>query len=106
MAFERRKSAGLYYYAAARDPETGKVRKYYLGRGERAEAAAAEVALRRERRSAERRARREAREKYRAAERLTAELAEAAATLMQAALMALNWHRPNYGSWRKKRDGH
>ena len=44
MGWERRAGGGRYYYRGRRTPD-GRVVKQYLGRGERAEAAAAEDAL-------------------------------------------------------------
>ena len=106
MAYEARKSGSRFYYASLRDAATGRVRKVYLGRGERAAEAAAAVAGRRERREAERRAVRDARAALRALDGLTAELDAAAALLMEAVLLAWGWHRPNYGPWRRRRHGH
>lgn len=107
MAFERRgKSGGTYFYLTVRDAATGNVRKTYLGRGGRATAAADAIARRRDRREADRRAVRVARDASRAAGELTAELDAAATVLMEAALLAAGFQRPNYGPWRRRRHDH
>ena len=103
MAFERRESAGLDYYAAARDPATGEVRKRYPGRGESADTAAAELAARRDRREGDRRELLKAQGASRDAELLTGQLDRAAATLLKAALFVGGWHRPNTGPRRRRR---
>lgn len=106
MAFESRGPARKYLYLGVRDPISGKVRKVYVGTGKRAAAAAKALAGRKERREAGRRAVREARDEPRAAEALAVELDAAATLLLEAVLLAGGWHRPNYGPWRRKRDGH
>lgn len=106
MAFESRGSAGRYFYLGVRDPDTRKVRKLYLGRGDAARAVAASIAERKARQEAGGRAVREARATLKAVDALTAELDGAATLLMEAVLLAGGWHRPNYGVWRKRRHGH
>jgi hypothetical protein len=106
MAFESRGSAGNYFYLGVRDRGTGKVRKLYLGTGDAARSVAASIADRKSRQAADRRAVQEAQEALRSADALTAELDGAATLLMEAVLLAGGWHRPNYGPWRRKRDGH
>lgn len=106
MAFEMRKSAGPYMYLGVRDPVTRKVRKVYLGRGDAARTVAASIAEHKARREAGRRAVREARDALAVVDALTAELDGAATLLMEAVLLVGGWHRPNYGPWRRKRDGH
>jgi hypothetical protein len=106
MAFEARKSAGPFFYLGYRDPATGAVRKRYFGRGGRAREAAAALASRQREREADRRAVGAARDALRDLDALTAELDGAAAVLMEAVLLAGGWHRPNYGPWRRKRDGY
>jgi hypothetical protein len=106
MAFEKRKTTGPYFYLGVRDPATRKVRKVYLGRGAAARTVAASIAEQEARREAGRRAVREARDSLNAVDALTAELDGAATLLMEAVFLAGGWHRPNYGPWRRKRDGH
>ena len=105
MAFEQRESAGPDLDIARRDPGTAKPRKRPGGRrGEAARLAAAELANERDRRDAERRERAEADGRLREIEALTSELAAAAQTLMEVALLIDGWHCPNYGPWRRKRN--
>jgi len=104
MAFERRGASGVYMYFASRDPATGRVKKTYIGRGPRADAAA--LARRREQREADRRAVRAAQDALRDLDALTAEMDDAASLLMEAVLLAGGFHRHNYGRWRRVRDGH
>lgn len=109
MAFETRKAGGTrYLYLSRRDPLTGRVRKEYVGTGPRADAAAQALAARRQRRADERLAVERAGAELRTVDALMAELDEAATLLMEAALLAAGFHRPNHGVWRKRRigDGH
>ena len=106
MAFEPRGSAGPYFYLGVRDRVTGKVRKLYLGTGDAARSVAAAIADRKSRQESDRQAVREAQDALRAVDALTAELDAAATLLMEAVLLAEGFHRPNYGPWRRKRDGH
>lgn len=106
MAFEMRKTTGPYFYHGVRDPTTRKVRKLYLGRGDAARTVAASIAGQKARREAARRAVRDAQDSLTVVDALTAELDGAATLLMEAVLLVSGWHRPNYGPWRRKRDGH
>jgi hypothetical protein len=106
MAFETRKSAGPFFYLSYRDRATGKVKKLYVGKGDLAKDAAKALAGRKKRREDDRRAVREARDRLRGPDALTAELDGAATVLMEAVLLAGGWHRPNYGPWRRKQNGH
>lgn len=106
MAMERRKSAGPYMYLSRRNPTTGRVQKVYLGRGAKADVAAASLAERRERRDADCRAVEEARSELAAADDLMGTLDTAATVLLEAALLAAGFHRTNYGPWRKRRSDH
>lgn len=106
MAFETRKAGGnTYVYHSRRDPATGKVRKVYLGRGPRADAAAAELEARRKQGAAARLAVERAGVELHPVGVLMAALDEGAVLLMEAALLAANWHRHNYGPWRRRRTG-
>lgn len=106
MAFERRKSGRSYMYVGVRDRATGRVRKVYLGNGHHAEAAAAAIAGRQSAAIADRKAVADAEAATRAADALTAALTDAVSILVEAAMLADGWHRPNYGPWRRKRHGH
>jgi hypothetical protein len=104
MALETRKVGGnKYLYVSRRDRLTGQVRKVYVGRGPKAEAAAAELEARRKRRADERLAVERAVAELRAVDALMAGVNEAATLVMEAALLAAGFHRPNYGVWRKRR---
>lgn len=105
MSTETRRGSRTYVYLAARDPLTGKVTKRYLGNGDAARAAVADLAARRVQRDAELRALRDAQARTRDADARTEALTRAATTLLDAALLLDGWHRPNSGPWRKKRHG-
>lgn len=106
MAFEKRRSAGSYFYLSVRDPATGKVKKQYLGRGREATDAARALARRKRLREADLRAVRADQDSLRGIDRLTAELDAAAVLMMEAVLLAGGWHRENYGAWRRRRHDH
>ncbi len=109
MALETRKVGGnAYLYLSRRDAKTGRVRKVYVGRGPKADAAAAELETRRKSRGDERRAVEQAVAELRAVDALMASFGEAATLIMEATLFAAGFHRPNFGVWRKRRnrDGH
>lgn len=103
MAFESRKESGVYMYLSRRDSSTGRVKKVYLGRGPKADAAAMELAARRRQREADRQALEAARAELKAVDTLMHELNEAATVLLEATLSAAGFHRVNYGPWRKRR---
>ena len=104
MAFESRKVGGTkYLYLSARDPATGKVKKRYVGTGPKAEAAAAALEARQKRRVDERLAVERMRSEHGAVDALMAELDAGATLVMEAALFAAGFHRPNYGPWRRRR---
>jgi len=90
-------------YLSRRDPATGRVKKIYLGRGPKAEAAAETLAARRKQRAVDRRAVEIAESQVRVADDLTTALDEAAALLLEAVLLVAGFHRVNYGPWRKRR---
>ena len=95
---KRGKSGTMYYYRCVRGDD-GVAAKVYVGRGPRADRAAAGVAAaRRDREAVAAEALR-----FAEADRLSAEVAAAADTLAAAALLAGGCHRPNGGPWRKKR---
>jgi hypothetical protein len=109
MALETRKPGGAkYLYLSHRDPATGQVKKVYLGRGPKADAAAAELEARRKRRLDERLAAERLAAELRPAEHVMAALDAAATLLMEASLLVRGYHRANYSRWRKRRtkDGH
>ncbi len=104
MAFEARKAGGnTYLYVSRRDRVTGKVVKRYIGRGPKADAAAAELAARRKRRTYERLAVERTRAELRAVDAMMAELDRAASLVLEATLLAAGYHRQNYSRWRKRR---
>ena len=106
MAFETRTPGGnKYLYLSTRDATTGKVRKVYVGRGPKADAAAAELEARRKRRADERLAVERAVAELRAADAATDRLDDAATLVTEAALLAAGFHRQNYSKWRKRRAG-
>lgn len=103
MGWEPRGRAGKrVYYRVYRGPD-GQVVKEYLGSGDRAEQAAAEVDARRRKAETDRQAVQAEAERLAAADALTADVTAAAAVLMAAALVADEWGRTNYGAWRKRR---
>lgn len=107
MAFEKRGRAGTrYLYLSRRDPETGKVKKLYIGRGERADAAANALTQRRNLREGDCRAVQAHMELVRSADNVTATFDAAVVVIMEASLLAEGCHRANYGPWRKSRYGH
>ena len=109
MALETRKVGGnAYLYLSRRDAKTGRVRKVYVGRGPKADAAAAALEARRKGRADERLAVERAVAELRAVDAMMAGVNEAVTLVMEAALLAAGFHRPNYGVWRKRRnrDGH
>jgi hypothetical protein len=103
MAFETRGNSGLYYYSSRRDPDSGKVKKVYLGRGPQAEIAARALARRREQREKEREAVRKTAGELQAVDALMGRVSEATTALLEAVLLATGFHRQNYSAWRRKR---
>ena len=103
MAFEKRSTSGQYFYVSYRDPVSGKVKKRYLGHGPEAAAAAADLADRKKQRETERRDFEASRSELRVVDALMSALDGAAATLLEAALLAAGYHRENYGPWRHRR---
>jgi hypothetical protein len=101
MSWERRGTRS-YYYTTVRDA-CGKVVKTYLGRGERAEAAAEEVARRRAREAQERAAVHGLKRLLRGDDQLGERLDLAAEAMAIVALTSNGFHRPNYGPWRRRR---
>ena len=105
MAWERRgKSGKLVYYRVTRTAERGVV-KQYLGAGERAAAAAADVARCKARRQADRQAVHDEQARLAVPDGLMGELVAMAESMMEATLLAGGFHRPNFGPWRRKRSG-
>ena len=103
MGWERRGSAGPYYYRSLR--RGGRVIKQYCGCGRRAERAAKEDSERRADRLAQRQAAREERRRMQPAVALTNSVATDANLILQAVLLASGLHRHNYGRWRVRRGG-
>ncbi len=104
MAWERRGKRGrLVYYSVSKTIE-GKVVKQYLGRGERAIAAAAVVAQAKMQREADWVAVQEEQARLIGPDGLALELIAVVDLLMAATLIASGFHRRNWGKWRKCRD--
>ena len=103
MAWERR-GKSLFFYWSRRTPG-GEAVKEYVGRGERAAAAAAAVTRCKTRREADRQAVREEQARLAGPDALTDELVAMAESMMEATLLAGGFHRPNFGPWRRKRRG-
>ena len=103
MALEVHEGGRKYLYLSQRDPRTGRVKKLYVARGPKADAAAAELAARKKRRIDERLAVERTVAELRAVDALMAGLDDAASLLLEAALLAAGYHRQNYSRWRKRR---
>lgn len=104
MAFEKRPtSAARYLYIGFRDPDTGKVKKRYLGHGPEADKAAAALAARKKHREAERRAFESTCTELRHVDDLMNTLNGGATILLEAALLAAGYHRTNFGPWQLRR---
>ena len=101
MAWERR-GESLFYYRSRRTPDGGVV-KEYVGRGERAAAAAANVARSEARREADGRAVLEEQVRLSGPDSSIEELVAVTELAVEATLLAAGFHRWNYGRWRKKR---
>ena len=102
MAWEQRGS-GRYYYESYRNPETGKVCKRYVGTGPAAEAAARRAAARKAERAARRRADEERRHADAALSSQVDSVVAEADALMEAALLAAGYCRPQRKRWRKRK---
>src|SRR4051794_10140905 len=98
----RAETAKQYYYRSTRDAD-GTVIKNYYGRGHRPPAAAKEAARARADRQADREAVEEELGRIADSDASTRELDAAARLLMEATLLALGYHRQQYGQWRKRR---
>jgi hypothetical protein len=100
MSWDSKGPHGAYFYLSVR--EDGRVRKVYVGRGERAEELARQIQERRR----EQRAGREAREREEAqvadAEHALRELRDMASLLVQAVLVGEGLHKRR-GQWRRRR---
>lgn len=105
MAWERRGKHGRLVYYRVSKTIAGKVVKQYLGRGERAIAAAAVVAQAKMQCEADRQAVQEEQAQLAGPDGLALELITVADLLMNATLLAAGYHRLNYGIWRRKRRG-
>ena len=104
MSWEQRGSAKHRYYYRARKIN-GKVIKHCLGRGVPARLAARQDAKRRAIREAERAAILAERQQMTEPELIMDELDQTSTLLLEATLLGGNYHRHNYGVWRKRRNG-
>jgi hypothetical protein len=96
MGWEQR-GRHRYFYVVRR--LNGRVRKEYMGRGPAAVAAAEQVAVRKADRAAEQ----ERRESELVLADQVAAIGAEANTLLEAALLAAGFHRPQRKPWRKRR---
>lgn len=103
MGWERRGTAGPYYYRSLRRGR--RVVKQYFGAGDEAQRAPREDAERRASRAAQRQAVREETGQVQPIARLTNNVAIDANLLLEAVLLASGLHRHNYGPWRARRGG-
>jgi hypothetical protein len=94
----------LFYYQSRRTHD-GKVVKEFVGSGDRAASAAADVENATARRQADAQAVQEEQARLASPDGLIAELNAVTELLMVATLLASGYHRQNYGRWRKKRHG-
>jgi hypothetical protein len=101
------RGARRYYYrsrrASGRVGRVGRVGREYFGAGAEARLAAALDEQRRAERQARRRALTADRECWHTAAEPSKALAAGTDLLLQAALLAAGYHRPNYGRWRRWR---
>lgn len=101
MAWDAKARGGSYFYASARDGD--RVRKIYLGRGEKAHEAARQIEARREERTARRLAFEVERDRLAVADKLLTEMAIWAELLARATLVANGFHERK-GQWRRRRN--
>src|SRR5262245_26136712 len=100
MAWEKR-AGTLYYYRSVKTAD-GRVVKEYLGRGPRAQRVAQAAAEARRRAEEERQALADEKAQLAGIDGATQEVFEAAQILTEAILLANDFHRPNYGMWRRR----
>ena len=100
MAWEKRPS-GRYYYHPRR--VGGRVRKFYLGRGDEAKLMAERVARERATRAVEREVVRSERARLEPLEHIMSSLDAGCGLLVAAVLTAAGYHRHDRGAWRRKR---
>jgi hypothetical protein len=105
MAWETRGAKGVKYYYRSRRDVNGRVVKEYLGRGEKARAAAKADRERRAQEESVDQSIHEVMGMLTAVDRRTALLGTAAQLLLEATLLGAGFHRHNYKRWRK-RHGH
>ena len=100
MAWESRGN-GRYFYIPRRAAD-GRVVKEYLGRGHRAHQAARAAAEARRRAEEERQALADEKARLAEIDGVTGEVLDAIQLLTEAIFLANNFHRKNYGPWRRK----
>jgi hypothetical protein len=97
MAWETRSTGRYYYRSVKRD---GRVVKEYLGVGEAAQAAAAEIEARRQRREAVQ----NDVQNQKVVEQPSLDLDQVTDILLRASLLAAGFYRPDRHAWRCRRD--
>ena len=103
MGWETRgRGCGPYYYQSTK--VAGKVKRQYLGKGEQARQAAAQVARRQAERAAQAEAVQAAKARFQAADEALQELSELTDFLTRAALESRGFFQHNRGAWRRRRD--
>ena len=103
MPWEMRgKGSGPYYYQWTK--VAGKAHRQYLGKGERARQAAAQVAQRQAERAAQAEAVQAAKTRFQSADAALQELGQLTDLLTRAALESQGFFQHNRGAWRRKRD--
>jgi len=100
MAWETR-SGSRYYYRSKKTAD-GRVTKEYLGRGSRAHQVAQAAAEARRRAEEEWQAVAAEKARLGAIDGVTGEVLDAIQLLTEAIFLANNFHRKNYGPWRKR----
>ena len=101
MAWERRGTAGPFYYRSVR--RGGRVVKQYFGKGSTAQQAAQEDEQRRAAREQERRAIVAEMAQDQSIRLMTNDFEEETKLLTEASMLAAGYRRTNYGPWRKQR---
>jgi hypothetical protein len=100
MAWETR-SGSRYYYRSKKTAD-GRVIKQYCGRGRRAHQAARAAAEARRRAEEERQALTDEKARLAEIDGMTGEVLDAIQLLTEAIFLANNFHRKNYGPWRRR----
>jgi hypothetical protein len=102
LSWDRKQGDRRFYYTSVR--EGGRVRKKYVGRGQKAEDLAREVEERRVARQAERDARLAEQMRVAAAERRLRDLRNMVNLLVRVVLEGAGYHQHHRGEWRRRRN--